>query len=69
MGKNLPDYDGVKQKGQRYVRFGRYHCPAVLIREEFPEIYRSCTSVAIVRNPWSWVVSAYFSRGSVSHVL
>ncbi len=68
IGKNVPDYDGIQKEGQRYVRFGRYHWPAGLIQKEFPEIYKSCTSVAIVRNPWSWVLSAYhYARSRPPH--
>jgi hypothetical protein len=68
IGKHVPDYDGIREEGQRYVRFGRYHWPAVKVRQEFPEIYRHCKSVAIVRNPWSWVLSAYhYARGRRGH--
>ncbi len=67
---NSIDFDGKIKEDQTLVRLGRFHWPMLKIRKEFPDLVKECQSVAIVRNPWSWIFSMYhYAKRKLDHPL
>lgn len=64
--KNVPNFDGIRDENQEFVRFGRYHWPASKIIQEYPDLFENATSFAIVRNPFSWIQSIRYYQAASS---